>query len=168
MPMGLWLIGIVAAVAVLVAVRLMRRSRDAARITADAAAPVPASEPALPPPPEIQEAAPGPSIDVRAETVRALRELAFATALPPVAVVPSSSDELCAEVSKTLRAIVEKPNYAPRRPMQLPRLMQAINDETASRGTLSQIIAGDPALAGNLLRLANSPFYRHTPEPIES
>ena len=52
--------------------------------------------------------------------------------------------------------------------MQLPKLLQAINDETASRGALSQIIAGDPALAGNLLRLANSPFYRHSPEPIES
>jgi HD-like signal output (HDOD) protein len=71
-------------------------------------------------------------------------------------------------VAATLTNIVEKPNYAPRRPMQLPKLLQAINDETASRGALSQIIAGDPALAGNLLRLANSPFYRHSPEPIES
>jgi len=168
MPMGLWMIGIVAAVAVLLAVALMRRSRDPAPITADPTAPVPAPEPAQPVPPDAEEPALTPSIDVRAETLRALRELAFATALPPVASAPSLSDELCAEVAKTLRAIVEKPNYAPRRPMQLPRLMQAINDETASRGTLSQIIAGDPALAGNLLRLANSPFYRHTPEPIES
>ena len=174
--MGLWLIGIIAAGAVLMGVALMRRSRAPARVGADATGPDAAIDAARTAPaaiPERTEAVTGagalqPSIDVRAETLRALKELAFATTLPPVAPKPDPADELCAGVARTLDKIVEKPNYAPRRPMQLPRLMQAINDETASRGTLSQIIAGDPALAGNLLRLANSPFYRHSPEPIES
>ena len=107
-------------------------------------------------------------LSVRAETIRSMREIAFGTALPPVAFQIKPGDEFAASVAATLTNIVDKPNYAPRRPMQLPKLLQAINDETASRGALSQIIAGDPALAGNLLRLANSPFYRHSPEPIES
>jgi HD-like signal output (HDOD) protein len=107
-------------------------------------------------------------LSVRAETIRSMREIAFGTPLPPVAFEIKPGDEFAASVAATLTNIVDKPNYAPRRPMQLPKLLQAINDETASRGALSQIIAGDPALAGNLLRLANSPFYRHSPEPIES
>jgi len=107
-------------------------------------------------------------LSVRAETIRSMREIAFGTPLPPVAVQIIPSDELATSVATTLTNIVDKPNYAPRRPMQLPKLLQAINDETASRGALSQIIAGDPALAGNLLRLANSPFYRHSSDPIES
>ena len=107
-------------------------------------------------------------LSVRAETIRSMREIAFGTPLPPVAIQIIPSDELATSVAATLTNIVDKPNYAPRRPMQLPKLLQAINDETASRGALSQIIAGDPALAGNLLRLANSPFYRHSPDPIES
>jgi HD-like signal output (HDOD) protein len=114
------------------------------------------------------EAAATQALSVRAETLRATQELAFGTTLPQAAIQIPPNCELCVQVGATLSNIVEKPSYAPRRPMQLPRLLQAMNDETASRGVLSQIIAGDPALAGNLLRLANSPFYRHSPEPIES
>jgi HD-like signal output (HDOD) protein len=114
------------------------------------------------------EAAATQALSVRAETLRATQELAFGTSLPQAAIQIPPNCELCVQVGTTLSNIVEKPSYAPRRPMQLPRLLQAMNDETASRGVLSQIIAGDPALAGHLLRLANSPFYRHSPEPIES
>ena len=108
------------------------------------------------------------ALSVRAETRRSLREVAFGRPIPLKAAETSAADPICAQVAAALGNIVDKPNYAPRRPMQLPKLMHAINDETASRGALAQIIAGDPALAGNLLRLANSPFYRHSPDPIES
>jgi HD-like signal output (HDOD) protein len=131
-----------------------------------------AAEPAAPPDTDAAaaaaEAAATQALSVRAETLRATQEVAFGTTLPQAAIQIPPNCELCAQVGATLSNIVEKPSYAPRRPMQLPRLLQAMNDETASRGVLSQIIAGDPALAGNLLRLANSPFYRHSPEPIES
>jgi HD-like signal output (HDOD) protein len=73
-----------------------------------------------------------------------------------------------AAVRQTLLEIVERPNYAPRRPLLLPKLMQAMNDNEVSRRELARIIATDPALAGSLLRLANSPFYRLQPEPVES
>ncbi len=58
--------------------------------------------------------------------------------------------------------------HAPRRPLLLPRLLQAVNDEDASLGDIGAIIARDPALTGNLLRIANSALYRAWPQPIES
>ncbi|HUI63009.1 MAG TPA: HDOD domain-containing protein, partial [Steroidobacteraceae bacterium] len=58
--------------------------------------------------------------------------------------------------------------YAPRRPNMLPRLLSAANDENVSRRELTSIIARDPSLVGNLLKIANSSFYRITPEPVES
>ncbi len=76
--------------------------------------------------------------------------------------------EVAASVRRTLVGIADKPNYAPRRPMLLPKLMQAMHDDEVSRRELAGIIGTDPALAGALLRLANSPFYRIRPEPVES
>ncbi|HEX4051811.1 MAG TPA: HDOD domain-containing protein [Steroidobacteraceae bacterium] len=73
-----------------------------------------------------------------------------------------------AAIRQTLLEVVERPNYAPRRPLLLPKLMQAMNDNEVSRRELARIIATDPALAGSLLRLANSPFYRLQPDPVES
>ena len=58
--------------------------------------------------------------------------------------------------------------YTPRRPNMLPRLLSAANDENVSRRELTSIIAKDPSLVGNLLKIANSSFYRITPEPVES
>jgi len=46
--------------------------------------------------------------------------------------------------------------------------MRAMNDNEVSRRELARIIATDPALAGSLVRLANSPFYRIRLEPVES
>ena len=73
-----------------------------------------------------------------------------------------------AAIRQTLLDVVDRPNYAPRRPLLLPKLMQAMNDNETSRRELARIIATDPALAGSLLRLANSPFYRLQPDPVES
>jgi HD-like signal output (HDOD) protein len=59
-------------------------------------------------------------------------------------------------------------HYFPRRPNLLPELIRAINDENASVRHIVAIVARDPALVGNLLRVANSSFYRLTPQPIET
>jgi HD-like signal output (HDOD) protein len=177
--MSPWLIGIIVAVALLAAMLfLLRRSRPPGSTSAasDAQFASAAAESYSDADSEAEAEANAAAaataqltaLSVRAETIRSMREIAFSTTLPPVAFQIKPGDEFAAAVAATLTNIVDKPNYAPRRPMQLPKLLQAINDETASRGALSQIIAGDPALAGNLLRLANSPFYRHSPDPIES
>lgn len=54
------------------------------------------------------------------------------------------------------------------RPLLLPKLVQAVNDDDVSGRELSRLIAKDPALAGNLLRMANSAFYRVNSQPVES
>lgn len=59
-------------------------------------------------------------------------------------------------------------HYAPRRPQLLPQLLNVVNDEDSSGREIAAIIARDPALAGNLLRIANSALYRVRPEPIEN
>lgn len=58
--------------------------------------------------------------------------------------------------------------YFPRRPNLLPELIRATNDESASVRQLVAIVARDPALVGNLLRVANSSYYRATPQAIET
>lgn len=58
--------------------------------------------------------------------------------------------------------------YLPRRPQLLPKLMQAINDPDASLEQVARIIGEDPTLSANLLRIANSPYYRVQDKPVES
>ena len=50
----------------------------------------------------------------------------------------------------------------------LPKVLSASNDDSFSRRDLAALIARDPSLVGNLLKIANSSFYRVTPEPVES
>ncbi|HEX6638235.1 MAG TPA: HDOD domain-containing protein [Steroidobacteraceae bacterium] len=58
--------------------------------------------------------------------------------------------------------------YLPRRPSLLPRLLSAMNSDGNSMRDLAAIIKGDPTLLGNLLRVANSVFYRVSDKPVES
>jgi HD-like signal output (HDOD) protein len=60
------------------------------------------------------------------------------------------------------------PKYAMRRPMMLPQLLRAVHDRKSTNHQLANIFARDPALAGNLLRVANSPVYRVSQDPVES
>ena len=71
-------------------------------------------------------------------------------------------------VQKTLERIEARPEYFPRRPSLLPKLMATVNDSEASMREMSEIIAQDPALTANLLRIANSPVYRVSSTPVES
>lgn len=71
-------------------------------------------------------------------------------------------------VKQILEKIEARPEYIPRRPSLLPKLLATVNDNDASLAEMSQIIAQDPALTGNLLRIANSSLYRVSGLPIES
>jgi HD-like signal output (HDOD) protein len=59
-------------------------------------------------------------------------------------------------------------NYFPRRPTLLPQLLQAVNDPNAASDKLSRMIAHDPVLTADVLRVANSSLYRVTAAPIET
>jgi HD-like signal output (HDOD) protein len=114
------------------------------------------------------EAAPaGPPPQGPAEVAARLHALAYGVPLAPPATEPVHR-EVAGAVDVLLTGPVLKPEYAPRRPLLLPKLVQAVNDENVSRRELAVLIAQDPALAGNLLRLANGAFYRVSSQPVES
>ncbi len=71
-------------------------------------------------------------------------------------------------VQQILERIEARPEYIPRRPSLLPKLLATVNDNEATMAEMSRIIAQDPALTGNLLRIANSPIYRTNSLPVDS
>jgi HD-like signal output (HDOD) protein len=139
----------------------------------------PAAKPSPPPPEEeprksataampAAQIEPTDELSARFEAMHRLQTLALSSDMPQIASDIALHDEIASKVRWTLASITEKPNYAPRRPMLLPKLVQAMNNDDVSRRELARIIATDPSLAGSLFKLANSPFYRMTPTPIES
>jgi HD-like signal output (HDOD) protein len=103
-----------------------------------------------------------------ADMLQRLHPIAFDPELADGRAPPPGRDTVEKSVHTRLVQIAEQPNYAPRRPMLLPRLIQAMRDDDVSRRELAQIISTDPVLTGNLVRLANSPVYRHSDAAIES
>lgn len=104
-----------------------------------------------------------------AETLRRLRGLELGADFP----APSEQRDRVQEriVAAALAAIgdpVSQRKYFPRRPNLLPELIRAINDEGVSVRQLVPIVARDPALVGNLLRVANSSYYRVTQRAVET
>jgi HD-like signal output (HDOD) protein len=71
------------------------------------------------------------------------------------------------EVTLGVAGSIHQSDYFPRRPMLLPRLLQAINDTESTRQHLVDLILEDPAVAGAVLQRANSAFYRVSPVPVE-
>lgn len=71
-------------------------------------------------------------------------------------------------VSESAEQSVHQRDYFPRRPMLLPKLLQALNDTESTRRTLVNLIVEDPALAGSVLQRANNAFYRTSREPVDS
>jgi HD-like signal output (HDOD) protein len=77
-------------------------------------------------------------------------------------------DQIVAAALAAIGDATTQRRYSPRRPNLLPQLMHAINAEDVSRRELVAIVARDPSLVGSLLKLANSPFYRITFQPVET
>jgi HD-like signal output (HDOD) protein len=77
-------------------------------------------------------------------------------------------DEVISATADILQDAATEDRYTPRRPSLLPQLLRAMNDEEVSRRELVTIISRDPSLVGNLLKMANSSFYRVSAQPVES
>jgi HD-like signal output (HDOD) protein len=114
-----------------------------------------------------------PALHAEAPEARALLRRLHAVAFDDasedeVAADASVHDEVAAEAAALLAGIDSQPRYTPRRPQLLPQLMRAANDPDASLSGIARIIGQDPTLSANLLRIANSPFYRVSKRPVES
>jgi HD-like signal output (HDOD) protein len=71
-------------------------------------------------------------------------------------------------ISERAAQAVHERDYLPRRPMLLPKLLQALNDPESTRRTLVNLIVEDPSLAGSVPQRANNAFYRTSREPVDS
>jgi HD-like signal output (HDOD) protein len=115
----------------------------------------------------------GPAIDAaRVETAsrsaaQRLWRLAFGASAqaPPL---PRGHQRVRELICAVLQVDALDPNYFPRRPTLMPQLLQAVNDPNAASEKLSRMIAHDPVLTADVLRLANSSLYRIAPAPIET
>ncbi len=81
---------------------------------------------------------------------------------------PAEHEEVISATADVLQDAATEDRYTPRRPSLLPQLLRAVNDEDVSRRELVTIISRDPSLVGNLLKMANSPFYRVSAQAVES
>lgn len=87
--------------------------------------------------------------------------------VPPRLHAPSArATEVVREIQQRLeeRTLEE----LPRQPLTLPTLMRALSSESVSRSDISRIILGDAALTGQVLQVANSPFFKVGGQTIES
>jgi HD-like signal output (HDOD) protein len=71
-------------------------------------------------------------------------------------------------VDEALGEAAEQHQYFPRRPLLLPKLLQALNATDSTRQELVRLILEDPTLAGTTLKRANNAFYRVSGDPVES
>ncbi|HEX3845310.1 MAG TPA: HDOD domain-containing protein [Steroidobacteraceae bacterium] len=122
----------------------------------------------LPEPPVLQPAPVVQFLDA-AEVLRRLRGLELGQDLPaPNGQQDPAHDRIVAAALAAIGDPASQKKYFPRRPSLLPELIRAMNDETVSVRQVVPIVARDPSLVGNLLRVANSSYYRVTPQAIET
>ncbi|HUA26050.1 MAG TPA: HDOD domain-containing protein [Steroidobacteraceae bacterium] len=105
-----------------------------------------------------------------AEVMRRLRGLELGSDLAAPSERQSRAHErIVADALSAIGDPASQKKYFPRRPNLMPELIRAINDEGVAVRKLVPIVAQDPALVGNLLKVANSSYYRvnHAVETIE-
>jgi hypothetical protein len=123
------------------------------------------------PPAAGADAAQGDGADtLRSRLAQVSAEL-WAVALSAAAIEPEvpAGHQLILDATRTaLGANPLAERYFPRRPMLMPQLLAAVNDPDAPPLKLAEIIAQDPVLTGNILRLANSVVFRLSAVPVES
>ena len=145
-----------------------RAPQDSGASSAEPAGP--AEAPPAPSPAAARQKAPSEPKDgvalEPAEILQRLRALQLGLSVPAAA-DPELDKQLAKALSMLGERAVEQRHF-PRRPNLLPQLVHAVNDETVARRQLVAIIARDPALVDSLLRMANSSFYRISPQPVES
>jgi len=71
-------------------------------------------------------------------------------------------------IRAALRSEALQTQWLPRRPTLMPQLLRTLDDPGSASHRLATMIAHDPVLAADVLRLANSSLYRISATPIET
>jgi hypothetical protein len=96
-----------------------------------------------------------------------LWRLAFAAPVPVGTLSPADvevRDQVCA----VLAGDGLDAKFFPRRPTLMPQLMRVLEEPRAATERLSRIVAHDPVLTADVLKLANSSRFRNSAQPIET
>ncbi|HEY4555310.1 MAG TPA: HDOD domain-containing protein, partial [Lysobacter sp.] len=96
------------------------------------------------------------------------RDCALGPVPPGADALQDAHREVQAGVQATLANLDAQPERIPRRPQLLPALMRAIGSGNASASAIAALVQQDPTLTGNVLRVANSAYYRVAGRPLES
>jgi HD-like signal output (HDOD) protein len=104
---------------------------------------------------------------VNAALTERLWRLAFTAPAPPET-WPAADLDVRGQVAAALGGARVNGKFLPRRPTLMPQLMRAMEDPKAATERLSRIVAHDPVLAADVLKLANSSRFRTTSQPIET
>lgn len=159
------LIGLAVAAAAAFAFAFAGRRRRSSRVAGRVALP-PAAGAAVPPAAGVRSGVALAARKAALEARAGLHRLGFADADldRPVSGLHA---EVIRQAEAALEGAVQQRDYFPRRPLLIPELLSAINDPASSQARWAEIVLRDPVLAGEVLRLANSSWFRVTPEPIE-
>lgn len=85
---------------------------------------------------------------------------AGAAAAAPTPQAQPHAQTVLAELDRLIEAPPDAAGLVPRVPEVIPQLLRSLRDEGASSTDLARQVARDPALVAELIREANSPFYR--------
>lgn len=99
---------------------------------------------------------------------RAVHAHGFGTANFQYYTINAEHAEVIERVRKGIPDAANRRDYFPRKPQIVPRLLAAIRSSDSSLKDLTEIIMRDPVLAGDVLRMANSAYYRGTKGAIDS
>jgi len=64
------------------------------------------------------------------------------------------------ELNQLLASDISRNSLVPRLPAVIPQVMSSLRDQSSSSADLASLIGRDAVLVGEVIRLANSPFYR--------
>jgi HD-like signal output (HDOD) protein len=85
---------------------------------------------------------------------------AGAAASAPTPQALAHAQLVLAELDRLADAPADAEGLVPRVPEVIPQLLRSLRDEDASSADLARLVARDPALVAELIREANSPYYR--------
>lgn len=103
------------------------------------------------------------------DTEARLHSSLYALALYPMSQGSGAVDTALQDAtSRVLQERDWSARQLPRRPQLLPQLIHSVNESDASARMIASIIGQDPVLAGNLLRIANSPAFRVQERAVDS
>lgn len=97
-----------------------------------------------------------------------LRRYALGSPPPGLVAEAAAHRDVQARATAELARLDAQPERIPRRPQLLPALMRATSNGDASIKAITALVQQDPTLIGNVLRMANSAYYRVPGRPLES